>query len=115
MKIISSEKFPIGERYSSAIQTGNLMFLSGQQGSDPTTGEFAQDGIRGETKQALENIKALPAVPGTDLAHVVKVNAYVTYLPVLLPRRASCARAWVFRPDCGHTHYGAVRNHGRSA
>jgi 2-iminobutanoate/2-iminopropanoate deaminase len=52
--------------------------LSGQQGADPTTGEFAQGGIRGETRQALENIKALLAVAGTDLAHVVKVNAYLS-------------------------------------
>ena len=56
-KVIHSDLAPaaIGP-YSQAIETDNLVFVSGQLPIDPLTNEMADD-IAGQTKQALTNIK----------------------------------------------------------
>ena len=60
-KVISSDKAPkaIGP-YSIAIQTGNLVFASGQLGLDPQTGELVQGGVEAQTRQSLTNLGILP-------------------------------------------------------
>jgi len=51
---------------------GNLVFISGQIGVDPKTGKIVQGGIREQTKQTLENIRALLEAVGASMHHVVK-------------------------------------------
>lgn len=78
MKAISTSKAPgaIGP-YSQAIRTGNLIFVSGQLPVDPSTGNFAEGGIKELTRQSLSNIKAILEDEGTDMAHVVKTTVFL--------------------------------------
>lgn len=78
MKAIITSKAPgaIGP-YSQAIRTGNLIFVSGQLPVDPSTGNFAEGGIKELTRQSLLNIKAILETEGTDMAHVVKTTVFL--------------------------------------
>ncbi|HCC88355.1 MAG TPA: reactive intermediate/imine deaminase [Prevotella sp.] len=78
MKAIITSKAPgaIGP-YSQAIRTGNLIFVSGQLPVDPTTGNFAEGGIKELTRQSLSNVKAILEAEGTDMAHVVKTTVFL--------------------------------------
>lgn len=78
MKAIITSKAPgaIGP-YSQAIRTGNLIFVSGQLPVDPSTGNFAEGGIKELTRQSLTNIKAILEAEGTDMAHVVKTTVFL--------------------------------------
>ena len=58
--------------YSQAVQEGGTIYVSGQLPINPATGEFAGADIRAQARQSLENIKAILAAAGTDMAHVVK-------------------------------------------
>jgi 2-iminobutanoate/2-iminopropanoate deaminase len=78
VKKINTEKAPaaIGP-YSQAVVAGNMIYLSGQIGLEPKSGKLADGGIAGETKQALENIKAVLLAAGSDIASVVSVTVYL--------------------------------------
>ncbi|WP_299215783.1 Rid family detoxifying hydrolase [uncultured Dokdonia sp.] len=93
--------------FSDAVQVGDLFFLSGQIGMDQTTRTLVEGGIEAETKQTLENIKAVLAHHGMDMSDVVKslvvldniedfaaFNAiYTTYLPQKPARTTFAAEA----------------------
>ena len=63
--------------YSQAIAAGNMIYLSAQIGLEPKTGKLVDGGIAAETKQTLENIKAVLLAAGSDLTKVVFVNVYL--------------------------------------
>jgi 2-iminobutanoate/2-iminopropanoate deaminase len=67
---------PIGP-YSPAIRTGNLLFLSGQVGLDPSTGALVGRDISEQTDQVMRNIGALLQAAGTDFAHVVRTTVFL--------------------------------------
>lgn len=79
MKAINIEKAPkaIGP-YSQAIEAGGMIFASGQLPIDPATGEFAEGGIKEQTRQSLTNAKHILEEAGTDLAHVVKTTVFLS-------------------------------------
>ena len=60
--------------YSQAVQTGNMLFVSGQIPIDPATGEFAGNDITTQTNQSLTNIKNILAAAGYTLNDVVKTT-----------------------------------------
>ena len=60
--------------YSQAVQTGNMLFVSGQIPIDPATGEFAGADITTQTNQSLTNIKNILAAAGYTLNDVVKTT-----------------------------------------
>ena len=60
--------------YSQAVQTGNMLFVSGQIPIDPATGEFAGSDIATQTKQSLTNIQNILAAAGYSLNDVVKTT-----------------------------------------
>lgn len=78
MKIVHSEHAPaaVGP-YSQAIDCGDYIFLSGQLGLNPRTGELAGADVGTQAKQACENIKAVLAAAGLDFGHVVKTTCYL--------------------------------------
>lgn len=58
--------------FSEAVRAGNLLFLSGQIGVEPGTGELAEGGIRPEARRTMENIRAALARRGLEMDDVVK-------------------------------------------
>lgn len=74
---IHTEKAPaaIGP-YSQAIRAGGLLFTSGQIPVDPATGQVPQ-GIEAQTRQSLDNVKAILAQAGLDLSAVVKTTVFL--------------------------------------
>ena len=62
---------------SPATRFGNLVFVAGQTGRHPTTGEVGKD-IREQTRNVLERIKLILAAAGTSLDNVLTVTAYLT-------------------------------------
>jgi len=69
---------------SQAIKVGDWVFASGQLGMDPKTGRLAEGGIRAETRQVCENLKAVLEAGGSSLAKVVKVTIYLADLGELM-------------------------------
>jgi reactive intermediate/imine deaminase len=63
--------------YSPAIIAGDLVFVSGQVPKDPRTGSMP-DGIGAQTRQVLENLRAVLATAGASLEDVVSVTAYLS-------------------------------------
>lgn len=76
-KIVYSEKAPkaVGP-YSQAIMTDSFVFTSGQLPIDPMTGKFVEGNIKKQTRQVMENLKAVLAAAGTDFSKVVKTTVY---------------------------------------
>ncbi|HII61291.1 2-iminobutanoate/2-iminopropanoate deaminase [Pyrococcus horikoshii] len=67
---------PIGP-YSQAIKAGNFLFIAGQIPIDPKTGEIVKGDIKDQTRQVLENIKAILEAAGYSLNDVIKVTVYL--------------------------------------
>ncbi len=61
---------PIGP-YSPGLAVGDWIFLSGQGGFDPATGQLVGGGIAGQTAQAFRNVEALLRSAGAGLDDVV--------------------------------------------
>lgn len=78
-KIINTDKAPsaLGP-YSQAVKAGDFIYVSGQTPIDPSTGEFAGNDIKTQTKQSLENIKAILESAGATLENVVKTNVFLS-------------------------------------
>lgn len=68
---------PIGP-YNQAIQTGNLLFISGQVCIDPPTGQLKNKDIQEETHQVMHNLKAILNEAGMDFNNVVKTTIFIT-------------------------------------
>lgn len=79
MKVIHSELAPkaVGP-YSQAIVAGGFVFASGQLPIDPATGEFAEGGIKEQTRQSLTNVTHVLAEAGIDLSNVVKTTVFLS-------------------------------------
>ncbi|MFN2176873.1 MAG: RidA family protein [Anaerolineales bacterium] len=63
--------------YSVGIKWGDFVFMSGQLGIDPGTGEIVEGGIQAETKQALKNLQAILKDSGMSLDNVVKTTVFL--------------------------------------
>jgi 2-iminobutanoate/2-iminopropanoate deaminase len=63
--------------YSQAVRTGNMVFLSGQVGMDPTTKTLAAD-FEGQVRQAFKNMLALVEAAGGTPAQLIKLTLFVT-------------------------------------
>jgi len=77
-QVISTHKAPgaIGP-YSQAIKGNGFVFVSGQLPVDPVSGQFAEGGIVAQTKQSLENVRAILAEAGCTLEDVVKTTVFI--------------------------------------
>ncbi|MBT3365290.1 MAG: RidA family protein [Flavobacteriales bacterium] len=105
--IYSSKAPPPVGPYSQAIQANGMIYVSGQIAIDPQSGNLCMGSIAEETKQVLENLKAVLEAGGASLNHVVKcsiflsdmkyyaeVNAvYETYFTDIQPARETVAVA----------------------
>lgn len=64
--------------FSDAVIYGNTLYLTGQIGKDHTTGKIVEGGIEAETRQALENIKAVLEANGSDMSKVMKCTVILS-------------------------------------
>ena len=60
--------------YSQAIEVNNTIYISGQLPIDPATGEFPAGGVKEQTQQSFNNIKAILKEVGLNTAHIVKTT-----------------------------------------
>ena len=68
---------PIGP-YSQAIETENLLFVSGQIAQDSKTGKIDNDSIEIETKKVMENIGAILKKANLDYKDIVKSSIFIS-------------------------------------
>ncbi|MDR3443144.1 MAG: RidA family protein [Legionella sp.] len=66
--------------YSQAIQCGNTVYLSGQIPLNPETMNMCSEDISEQIIQVLENLAAVCNAAGGSLAHIAKLNVYLTDL-----------------------------------
>jgi 2-iminobutanoate/2-iminopropanoate deaminase len=78
-EIIQSSKVPapIGP-YSQAVIANGFLFASGQLAFDPATGELVLTDIQAETRQVMENIKAILEEAKLSFANVVKTTIFLS-------------------------------------
>ena len=77
-KIIATDAAPaaIGP-YSQGVDGGGIVITSGQLPIDVSTGAFAEGGIAGQTRQSLENVRAVLAQAGLGLENVIKTTVFL--------------------------------------
>ena len=77
-KIIYTDKAPapIGP-YNQAVLVGNTLYTSGQIALNPTTMELVLDDIETETKQVMENMKAVLAAADMTFENVIKTSIFI--------------------------------------
>jgi 2-iminobutanoate/2-iminopropanoate deaminase len=77
-EIIATEKAPkaVGP-YSQAVRFANLVFISGQIPLDPKSGEIVGGDIEVQTKQVLDNLKAIVEASGMGLENVLKCTCFL--------------------------------------
>ncbi|SNR61682.1 RidA family protein [Lutibacter flavus] len=78
-KIINTSKAPapIGP-YNQAVLAGNTLFTSGQIAINPSSGELVLDSIENETKQVMENMKAVLEKAEMTFENVMKSTIFIT-------------------------------------
>ncbi len=63
--------------YSQAVQSGELLYTSGQVGFEPVTGQLVAGGIAEQTGQVMRNLQALLHAGGSSLAAVIKTTVFL--------------------------------------
>jgi 2-iminobutanoate/2-iminopropanoate deaminase len=67
---------PVGP-YNQAVSHNGTLYVSGQIAIVPATGELRLDNIEAETRQVMENIKAILAEAGVGFEQVLKCSVFV--------------------------------------
>ena len=77
--IISTTKAPsaIGP-YNQAVNFGELIFTSGQIALNPTTMEVVSGGIKEQTRQVMQNLKAILQEAGSSFDNVIKTTCFLS-------------------------------------
>jgi 2-iminobutanoate/2-iminopropanoate deaminase len=76
-EIIQVQLAAANPNLSPATRFGELVFVAGQTGRHPSTGEVGRD-VREQTRNALERIKLILETAGTSLANVLTVTTHLT-------------------------------------
>lgn len=74
-----------GAPYSQGIVAGDLVFVSGQLGIDPATGQVVEGGIAPQTEQVMKNLAAILEEAGTSLDRVVMTSIFLVELEDFQP------------------------------
>ena len=70
---------PIGP-YSQAVRAGSLLFVSGQVGLDPSTGQLVDGDVKAQTRRVMENLRAVLAAQDLTFSHVVRTTIFLADL-----------------------------------
>jgi len=78
-KVIQTDAAPkaVGP-YSQAIDTGSLVFCSGQIAIDPSANEVLNVSVKEQTERVMKNIQAVLKTAGLDFSHVMKTTIFLT-------------------------------------
>ena len=78
IQVIKTDKAgpPVGP-YSQAIKASGFIFVAGEKGMDPATKQIVPRGIEPETRQTLENIKAILEEAGSNMDLVVSTFVFM--------------------------------------
>ena len=81
IQVIKTDKAgpPVGP-YSQAIKASGFIFVAGEKGMDPATKQIVPGGIEPETRQTLENIKAILEEAGSNMDLVVSTFVFMVDL-----------------------------------
>lgn len=93
---------PIGP-YSQAVRAGNLIFVAGQGCMNPRTGQMERESIQAETRQVLENVKAILTAAGASLDDVVKTTCFLADMNDFQAFNAVYAEYFVEQPPARST------------
>ena len=63
--------------YSQGVDGGSVVITSGQLPIDVSTGAFAEGGIAAQTRQSLENVKAILAQAGLGMENIIKTTVFL--------------------------------------
>jgi 2-iminobutanoate/2-iminopropanoate deaminase len=77
-KAITTPKAKAIGPYSAAIESGDLVFVSGQIPLDSGTGKLIEGDIAAQARQSLENLKTILTAAGLGFEHVVKTTIFLT-------------------------------------
>jgi 2-iminobutanoate/2-iminopropanoate deaminase len=79
LQAVSTPNAPaaIGPYSQGIIVNGNLIFTAGQTGFVPATMQLAEGGVQGQTRQVLENLKAVLDAAGSGMDRVIKTTVYL--------------------------------------
>jgi 2-iminobutanoate/2-iminopropanoate deaminase len=103
-QVIHTDKVPPARvPLSQAIKAGDWVFASGQLGNDPRTQRLAEGGVAAETRQVLENLRAILEAAGSSLDRVVKVTIYLVDLNELPEMNAVFSRYFPTDPPARTT------------
>ena len=72
----NSAPAPIGP-YNQAVLSGDTLYISGQVAIDPSTGDVIEGDIKDETRQCMENLKAILEESNMGFEHVVKSTIFL--------------------------------------
>lgn len=89
--------------YSQGVRTDDLVFTAGQIGLNPATGELAEGGIMGQTRQALTNLKHVLQAAGSGLEQVVKTTVYLQDIGDFVPMNEVYAEFFSENPPARST------------
>ncbi len=108
-KIIHTEQAPksVGP-YSQAVETGGMLFISGQIPIDPATGKFVEGGITEQTEQVMKNIGAILEAAGYSYADVVKSTCLLSDMDNFAAMNAVYGKYYTENPPA-RAAYGVVR------
>ncbi|QTA82883.1 2-iminobutanoate/2-iminopropanoate deaminase [Desulfonema limicola] len=78
-KVINTDKAPgaIGP-YSQAVFSSPLLFVSGQLGMNPGTGDLVSDELSGQARQALDNLCNIVKAAGGSITDIACVDVFIT-------------------------------------
>lgn len=78
-KIVNTEKAPkpIGP-YNQAVMANNTLYVSGQIPLNPANGELLKGDVKEQTRQVMENLKAILHEAGMDFSNVVKCSIFIS-------------------------------------
>ena len=90
-EVIRVEMAAANPNLSAATRFGNLVFVAGQTGRHPVTGQVGA-GIREQTRNVLERIKLVLEAAGTSLDNVLSVTTHLTKREDLAPYNEEYAK-----------------------
>lgn len=99
IQVIKTDKAgpPVGP-YSQAIKASGFIFVAGEKGMDPATKQIVPGGIEPETRQTLENIKAILEEAGSNMDLVVSTFVFMMDLTQFSKMNAIYAEYFKLNP-----------------